>query len=548
MKSVIVSIFVFLLVVVSIPACAATTNLLNNSSFEICTNEKIPDFWGPGGMGLSVPEYVLNPDSWRKRWGIDETTSHSGKRSLRIDCNGDASNLSLHAKWVDVPKLNVPYTLSVWLKADRENMPVSFGFEGVQDQTIGTTWKRYWVTCNAYDALLTILLIPKAKGVIWVDDFQFEEGSQPSDWTPAPGDASLTGDAVHRIVPDVKPFKVRPGKKTLAVVKIDSNRRFLVDGVPFIPFSSGWEHTPTREIIQDTAKAGFNAITIWVGNDKKLEEVKKCFDDANSFGLKVIVGMSGGITDENRTMFMTSLKDHPALIAWNVCDEPQRDDPTPAKAYELAKKIDPAHPAYVNYAPGFYLPDKLLSDIASLDQYTIGCGYTPLDQAKNVDMLEKIAKPGGGPSWIWLQSSGNAYWIPREPTGPEEEAMVYLCLIHGVRGIKFWIDIPLNSELHKTMKMLTRELRHLTPIIYSIDTPPAVSVSPSSIHMIGKMYKGRKYVIAANTLPTKTTAEIKVPTTRSEATVLFENRKVKVESGVIKDSFEGYQRHVYEVR
>jgi len=349
-------------------------------------------------------------------------------------------------------------------------------------------------------------------------------------------------------VPDTRTFPVKPGADKPPVVTIDEHRRFLVDGAPFIPFASGWDHLPSRQIIEEAAKAGFNALFVYVGNDTTIEDAGRVLDDANSLGLRVVVGMSGGITTKNRAIYLAGLRSKPALIAWNVCDEPMGDDPTPDMAYKLAKRMDPAHPAYVNYAPGFYMPKVLPTDISSLDQYTIGCGGSPLSQAINVDSLEAIAAPAGKPSWIWLQSSGNAYWMSREPTGPEEEGLVYLCLIHGARGFKFWIAKPLGAELWLEMKTLTREIRQLTPILYSLEAPPTVSVAPSDINLIGKTYRGRRYIIAANAAPTPVNAKITVSGGGKSATVLFENRRVKVENGVVKDGFLGYQRHVYEVR
>ena len=529
-------------------ASASAANLLTNSGFEVCTVESLPDYWGNGRMGISAPRWVLDADSWRAHWGVVDTTSHSGKRSLRIHHVGDGSDLSLHARWVDIETLNVPYTLSFWLKSDRPDMPVSFGFMPPhQTVKVGTDWTRYSVTASPYDKTLTIVLYLGAEGVLWIDDAQFEVGSEPTAHAPSPSDASLTGEAVQRSVADIKPYPIKPGKAKPPVVAIDQHRRFLVDGVPFIPFATGWETLPSREVIEDSAKAGFNSIFIYVGNNDAMDAVRKVLDDANSFGLRVIVGMSGGITTNNRAIFHAGLRSHPALIAWNVRDEPGGDYPEVTKAYELAKRMDPAHPAYVNYAPGFYMPKVLPTDISSLDQYTIGCGGSPLTQAINVDSLEALAIPAGKPSWIWLQASGNAYWLSREPTAPEEEAMVYLCLIHGARGIKFWVTKPPGAELWKEMKILAREIRQLTPILYSAETAGAVSALPSGIHLVGKTYQGRQYIVAANSLPTPVDAQIAVSGGKT-ANVLFEKRRVKVMNGAINDTFLGYQRHVYEVR
>ena len=63
---------------------SASKNLLSNSGFEVCTTERMPDFWGSGFWGLNDDAFATDPGAWRARWGVDNTVSHSGKRSLRI--------------------------------------------------------------------------------------------------------------------------------------------------------------------------------------------------------------------------------------------------------------------------------------------------------------------------------------------------------------------------------------------------------------------------------------------------------------------------------
>jgi hypothetical protein len=535
---------------VSLCPARAGGNVLANSGFEVCTTEALPDFWGPGTMGISAPRWALDPDSWRQHWRVDSTTSHSGRRSMRIDCPGDPADLILYGRWVDLPVLNVPWTLSAWMKSDRADLPVDLTFQfGSKTVKVGPEWGRYSVTASPYDKTQTIIITPKGQGVLWVDDVQFEQADTPTDYAPAAYDAGLTGQAVHRPVPDRPPCRIRPGGTKTAAVTIDAHRRLLVDGVPFIPFTMAWGHLPNREMLQDCARAGYNAGLFLIGNDTDLAALRTCLDQANACGLKIILSMLGGITTENRTRFITAFREHPALLVWYVVDEPTGDDPAVRQAYDLAKRLDPARPAYINYAPGFYFPTVLPSDIASLDRYDIGAEPDgPIYQAQFADRLESIARPAGKPSWIVLQCSGYAFWMSREPTGPEEEALVYLTLIHGVRGLKFWVDKPLSLELWRTMKMLAGEVRQLTPVLYSLEPAPPVAAAQPEIHVLAKTWKGRTYVMAANAAATPVAARLAVAGAGRAATVLFEQRRVKLVDGVIEDTFLPYQRHVYELR
>ncbi len=530
----------------------AGENLLRNSSFETCTTEKLPDFWGPGGMGISSAHWQVNMDEWRTRWGVDDTVSHSGKHSLRIDCPGDATDLIAYARWVDLPVLNVPWTLSVWLKADREEMPVGFNYQfGSSQVKVGKEWTRFSVTSSPYDKTQTVIVSPGANGVIWIDDVQFEQGDAATDYAPAPADAGITGEAVHRMVADVPAFKNKPGGTRPASVRIDENRRFLVEGTPFIPFGPGFSNLPTTDLLKKTAAAGFSAVVLLLGNDEKIEDIRRCLDEANLLGMKVVGMLRNPATVKTRATIITSFRSHPAVIAWYVTDEPDGDHQYVKDFYSMARKLDPSRPVYVNYAPSFYFPEALPTDIASLDRYDIGAEPDgPIYQAEFTDQLEKVAVTAGKPSWIWLQSGGYAYWMSRSPTAPEQEAMVYLTLVHGVRGIKFWVDLPFSLEEWRTMKMLAQEVRQLTPILYSLETAPTVSAIPSDrlgIHVTAKTYKGKRYIIACNAGPKPVDATITISTGGESANVLFEKRRVKVDNGVIKDNFLGYQRHAYEV-
>jgi hypothetical protein len=555
---------VVLLVVISVSITyAATRNLLRNGGFEICTIEKLPDLWGSGNMGLSVPMWVLDSDSWRAHWGVVENERHSGKRCLRIDCPGDPanltaspSNLSATARFLDLTEPKTSYTLSAWLKSDRPDLPVVIGWQGnMQTVHVARRWSRYSITGTAEGMCYMMSVRPTARGVLWVDDVQLEEGKVATDYVPSPVDASIAGKAVHRIAYHLPDIPITRGPTRPPVVTIDTHRRLLIDGEPFVMFATCWEQFPTREILQHFAAAGFNSLFILLGNENTVAEIQTCMDNANWCGLKVVCSMRREIKDENRKLFITSLRDHPALIVWNVFDEPVTGaDTVPQIAYEEARQLDPAHPAYVNYSPGMYFPPTLQSDIACLDSYSIGCSGEPLDQAKYADQLESIASPAGKPSWIALQSGGYAYWWSREPTGPEEESMVYLTLIHGVRGFEFYVYKPFSVELWKEMRMLSREIRQLAPVICSLETPPTVSVVGlcpdvlrSSIHVVGKTYKGERYVIAANASPLPVNGDITVSGGGSAATVLFENRQVNVVRDVINDTFAGYQRHVYRL-
>jgi hypothetical protein len=164
----------------------------------------------------------------------------------------------------------------------------------------------------------------------------------------------------------------------------------------------------------------------------------------------------------------------------------------------------------------------------------------------DADGMERVASVNGKPSWIWLQSCGHIAWMSREPTAPEMECMTYISLIHGVRGFKFYAHKPHTSVLWNELKQLAREIKVLTPVVYSLETPANAVASPATIHALTKKYNGKTYLIAVNERPVPVTAQFRLRSSAGKtATVLFEKRVVKVNRNVIKDKFAGYQRHVY---
>ncbi|MBI3922670.1 MAG: hypothetical protein HY318_14710 [Armatimonadetes bacterium] len=517
-------------------------NLLPNSSFEICTTEKLPDFWGSGHWGLCAPRWIVDTEAWRRRWGVVEGVSHSGKRSLRIVGSAEPDDLKAVANWVGV-EAGKPYTLSAWLRSDTADLPVELELGGAGNERlkVGKEWQRYSVTGVPTESRITCTIRPAAEGTVWIDDAQLEMGAAASDFRVSPLDRALTGTAVHHARPRVPAYEVAPGPKSVEV-KIDEHRRFLVNGKPFIPFATGWEIQPTPEILRDTGLAGFNSICSWA-TARPAKEVRQLLDVASKNGLFVILWIHPSVNAGLLRQWVTELRDHPALIAWYVFDEPSTITPEIREMYDLVRELDPGRPAYINYVT--YSSDQL-GDIASLDDYPIP-NNTPAAIAGDAETLERFASKAGKPSWIWLQDMGNAYYVSREPTGAEAEAMTYLALIHGVRGIKFFAQKPRSGELWNHLGYLAREVRTLTPILYSLEQSPSSTVAPPAIHHVVKRFEGALYMVAVNATAEPVTATFTVPPSTGKASVLFENRTVRVVKGVMRDRFEGYQRHVYRL-
>ena len=123
-----------------------------------------------------------------------------------------------------------------------------------------------------------------------------------------------------------------------------------------------------------------------------------------------------------------------------------------------------------------------MGDISSLDNYLIP-RQSPATAGRDTSYMERFGSITGKPTWIWLQSDGYAFSYPREPTGPEDECMVYSSLINGARGIKYFWGTPHSEELWNEMSQLGQEVKTLTPVLSSLETPPAASTKSTAIKL-----------------------------------------------------------------
>lgn len=545
----------------------AGINLLPNSGFELTTAEAMPDYWGPatGSWGTAVEAWVLDTDSWRTRWGVDRTVNHTpeGSNSLRIvSTTPILPELNAVSNWITL-KANQTYTLSVWLRSSQANLPVTLQINGCICTPSSSTsviapniWERrsftFTPTSSSNFGHISCLIYPTADGTLWVDDVQLENGTSATAWQSSLTDSNMETQTVHKTVPVIADRVITPGGDSVAV-SIDSNHRFLIDGQPFIPMAIGWEAgMPSSDVMEHLAKAGFNTIAPCLTSSCTIENIRTFLDNAKANGLKVIIWAVRSVPIDTLGIWINGLKDHPAVIMWYVYDEPYTSQEwADANAkYDLAKQLDHSRPAMVNALPSLTYTNWK-SDVLSMDEYPIGNVDSISSISRFGTMVETLhqvaetAVPDPKPTWCWLQSTGYAYFKYREPTSAESECMAYLALINGSRGIMYFSHKPRLLEQWNEIRLLNDEIRTLTPVLYSTDAAPDVSVNSSSIHLLSKRYNGQNYVIAVNVSSLPVTAALTI--SGADGWVMFENRLVHSSGGVLTDTFAGYQRHVYRI-
>ena len=91
-------------------------------------------------------------------------------------------------------------------------------------------------------------------------------------------------------------------------------------------------------------------------------------------------------------------------------------------------------------------------------------------------------------------------------------------------------------------------MRQLAPVILAAEPNTGVTVAPRrpGLHVALRDYQGQRYLIAVNPAEETVEATMAVEGMKtSEADVLFEDRQVAVNAGVLKDRFAKLAAHVY---
>ena len=376
-------------------------------------------------------------------------------------------------------------------------------------------------------------------------------------------------------------------------VEVGSNRELLVNGRPFFPMMmtlAGHWH----EGHADVGRQGFNVIDVY--GDPSI--ARKDLDNAwanNLYGIVVIQELWNDTA--KAAALVRDLREHPALLAWELPDEPDVRGITPEQCRALCETIraeDPNHPVWLNVSePSTGEPYVDACDIISEDSYPIQETLYDLSlPVRHVETLHGFVK-GRKPVWMYVQTYHVEDRGPA-PTPEQVRCMVYMAIAHGVTGIPFYSfhessstnfgkqgdQIPYPAKgwrlsrdepaLWGSLKTLNDEIRQLAPVILSPNANLKVTAHVLSdlsrsrdqwgfppIHAIVKNDDGAIYLMAANGFPEAARVRLRVSSPQpfaaaERAEVLFEGRSVGVSGSRgrtirIEDDFPGWGVHVYRV-
>jgi hypothetical protein len=158
------------------------------------------------------------------------------------------------------------------------------------------------------------------------------------------------------------------------------------------------------------------------------------------------------------------------------------------------------------------------------------------------------------PVWIVPQAFGGAEWWKREPTSREIRVMTYLAIIHQASGIQYFIRHGLN-RFPKSQAMwaecgsMALEIAEVAPFLFFSVKQPGIRTSAEPIHARAWMNRGEILVMVANTSSAPMSYEVKLENIdfSGEADVLYENRKIPINNGNIKDIIDGLGTRTYKI-
>ena len=343
-------------------------------------------------------------------------------------------------------------------------------------------------------------------------------------------------------------------------VHFDERGRTIVDGAPFFPL--GVYVGTTEDVhLKRIAASGFNTVLSYghgLGEGSGPDQTTQAFFDrahANNlrvfyhtlnfyegFGSFINTGHPSGL-DAARD-FISRVRDHPALLAYYIMDEPPRSiGPKLQDMYNLIAEIDINHPCYqVHFLGGQtdranisrileFFHDSL--DVIGVDPYVIPCAPLELVSSWTEGALDSARR--SKPAWVVPQLHdlsiyfGDPILKPevcleqkyREPTFAEKRCMAYLALIAGARGLVFYsyFDLfrttnytelpetdPIVQRRFEEFKQLGQELRFITPPLLRWETiTPAFAPATTPVrHLSMKLGKSLYFLLANPTRQAKT--------------------------------------------
>lgn len=372
-------------------------------------------------------------------------------------------------------------------------------------------------------------------------------------------------------------LQVRPGADP--PVRIGDHNELIVNGRPTFPL--GFYSTPVEDFA-GFAAAGFNTVLTYHTDAQTCAAMA---DAAAQHGLGLIASVMRPAVETRDAAAVestaASFRDRPGVLGYYLWDEP-----SPGTAHQSPEDMrwlhdhvaaaDPNHlTTIVHCRPGDFARYAEASDVFMVDPYP-----TFHDREPDLELVStwvdqaRAAVADRRPVWLVPQCFHhvNGPGLYRMPTVAEQRSMVYLGLVHGIKGILWFVYTGYCEQDAEQSKArgtvvwkvrgtipkyfpdewagivrLVAEIRELEPFLLGAEPAqrPQVVEGGEAIHCALRANDGELVLLAVNSKNRPVAFGCRVPGT--EAEVLWENRRIAVAEGILRDRFEPYATHVYRL-
>lgn len=282
-----------------------------------------------------------------------------------------------------------------------------------------------------------------------------------------------------------------PHQKNEIVIGKDMN--FYCDGKRYFPFLMGMMYEDPEKPVMSYLTATRGMTGRVGGGIGDAGAALLALDKAQRFGLKTMLWIGGDFTNTDdyevklRELFeriMTpEVVNHPALFAYNYCDEPWARE-IPAYKFEAAARImrelDPYHPFFINESPRGVVPEYLAdyaqySDIYGVDLYPLpatirhsAIANKSMAAVGEYSDIYNAATDHKKPVLMWLQGY---QWHPDGdpaavfPNAQELKFMLMDSLMHGTKAIMMFNHKMMKHVFYKDLFSVTGLVSAYEPVI-----------------------------------------------------------------------------------
>ncbi|MBQ2918825.1 MAG: hypothetical protein IJE61_06390 [Bacteroidales bacterium] len=227
-------------------------------------------------------------------------------------------------------------------------------------------------------------------------------------------------------------------------------------------------------------------INVYLGWYDTIEEVMTVLDNSEAAGTKAILNCDELFS--NTGDVVARMKDHPALFAYHIADEPSVSDfPMLKEAVNKILSFDDSHPCYINLYPNWawggiddYL-QKVNAFLTTVPQRFVSFDHYPIREIdgessvrpewyKNLEDIRRVARAKKLPIWAFALSLAHYLEDVTYPVPTLEELRVqqFSNLVYGAQGFQYFTfhGIYKNSptQVYDKVKNVNASLQALSKI------------------------------------------------------------------------------------